>query len=145
MAYQEELTKHRHRLPLYDLDPITENAWVAPNATVVGEVLILKYSSIWYNAVVRGDLNKVHILDFVSIGENSVVMTSSSLPTGMPASCKIGSNTVVENNCTIISADIAEDCYIGAHSTILEGAKIERGAHIAPYTVVPPGRLIPAD
>jgi len=55
-------------LPLYDLHPRTENAWVAPNATIsnlnltlpsVGEVLIRRYSSIWYNTVIRGDINRV--------------------------------------------------------------------------------------
>ena len=67
LTYQEEITKHRMMLPLYDLHPRTENAWVAPNATIsnlendllVGEVLIRRYSSVWYNTVIRGDINRV--------------------------------------------------------------------------------------
>jgi carbonic anhydrase/acetyltransferase-like protein (isoleucine patch superfamily) len=56
-------------LPLYDLEPRSENAWIAPNATIgtvqpiitklVGEVIIKRYASVWYNAVVRGDINRV--------------------------------------------------------------------------------------
>ena len=84
--------------------PVTENAWVAPNATLVGEVLVRAFASVWYNAVIKGDLNRVQLAGFVSVGENSVIMTASSLPTGMPADCFIGRNTVIENNCTIISA-----------------------------------------
>ena len=71
VAYVEELSKHRFKLPLYNLYPKTENAWIAPNATVskqaiflklkflVGEVMLRRWSSVWYNAVIRGDINRV--------------------------------------------------------------------------------------
>lgn len=54
-----EETKHRTILALYDLQPKIEEAYIAPNATIVGEVKIQKFASIWYNAVVRGDINRV--------------------------------------------------------------------------------------
>ncbi len=70
IAYVDEASKHRMKLALYDIEPRVENCWVAPNATLsnpfflylfmsVGEVLIKRYSTVWYNAVIRGDINRV--------------------------------------------------------------------------------------
>ena len=56
--------------------------WIAPNATVVGEVLMKRFATVWHNAVIRGDINRVDIGPFVSIGENTVIHTAPSLPTG---------------------------------------------------------------
>ena len=59
LTMAEEESKHRAKLPLYDLVPKIENAWVAPNATVVGEVRIQRWATVWYNSVIRGDINRV--------------------------------------------------------------------------------------
>ena len=132
------------KLPLYDLAPRTENAWVAPNATLVGEVLLRRWSSIWYNTVIRGDINKVEIGNFSSVGDHCVIHTVSSLPTGMSAEVKIGNNVVIGPHCTLLSCHIEDDAHIGEKSIICEGARVEKGAMVAPGSVVPPGRLIPA-
>ena len=89
---QEEL-KHRIKLPLYDIEPKIENCWIAPNSVVVGEVYMRRWSSVWYNSVVRGDINKVEIQSFASVGDGTVIHTAASLPTGMPANVVIGKNT----------------------------------------------------
>jgi len=49
------------KLGLYDIEPRTENNWIAPNATVIGEVQLKRFASVWYNSVIRGDINKVEI------------------------------------------------------------------------------------
>ena len=90
-------------LPLYDIAPRTENNWVAPNATLIGEVDIRKFASVWYNAVVRGDINRVTIGPFSSVGERSVLATAPSLPTGMPARLTIGSNVTIGAGCSLYS------------------------------------------
>jgi hypothetical protein len=59
LTMANEETKHRTILPLYDLQPSIEECWIAPNATVVGEVRIQKFAAVWHNAVVRGDINRV--------------------------------------------------------------------------------------
>jgi len=84
------------------------------------------------------------IEDFVNVGEGTVIHTAASLPTGMIAEVRIGSNTTIEANCTLYSCHIDADCFIGSNSVILEGARLEAGCQIAPNSVVPPGRLIPA-
>ena len=144
LAIVNEESKHRHKLPLYDLHPKTENNWIAPNATVIGEVTLRRWVSVWYNAVIRGDINGVDINNFTSIGDNTVIHTAASLPTGMPAKVHIGRNCTIGAGCTIYSAHIEDDVVIGDKSVILEGARLESGCEIAPGSVVPPGRLIPA-
>jgi len=59
LTMADEESKHRAKLALYDLVPKLENCWVAPNATVVGEVRIQRFASVWYNSVIRGDINRV--------------------------------------------------------------------------------------
>ena len=99
----EDFSKHRMLLPLYDIAPKTENNWVAPSATVIGEVDLRRFASVWYNAVVRGDINRVTIGSFSSVGERSVLATAPSLPTGMPARLTIGSNTSIGAGCSLYS------------------------------------------
>ena len=124
----EENSKHRMKLPLYDLEPRTEANWIAPSATVIGEVLVRRFATIWYNAVVRGDINRVEINQFSSIGENSVLHTAPSLPTGQQATLSIGRNTTIGSNCTLYSCKIGNDVVLGDKCVVLEGAIIEDGA-----------------
>jgi hypothetical protein len=66
IAYLEPLSRHRNIMPLYDLSPaILADAYVAPNATIIGEVLVGSESTIWYGAVLRGDLNAIRFI-FIS-------------------------------------------------------------------------------
>ena len=91
----------------------------------------------------RGDINRVTIGHFSSIGDNTVVHTAAALPTGMSAAVEIGNNCSIGSGCTLYSCHIEEDVTIGDKCVVLEGARIEKGAQIAPGSVVPPGRLIP--
>lgn len=119
---------HRMKLQLFDLRPKTQLNWIAPNATVIGEVAVRRFASIWYNAVIRGDINRVDVEEFASIGENSVLHTAPSLPTGMIAKLRVGKNTIVGSDCTLYSCQIGNDVVIGNKSVVLEGSKIENGA-----------------
>ena len=110
---------------------------------LVGEVIVSKWASIWYNSVIRGDINRVTIGSFTSIGDNCVVHTAAALPTGMSAAVEIGNNCTISAGCTLYSCHIEDDVVIGEKSIVLEGSRIEKGAQLAAGSVVPPGRLIP--
>ena len=56
----------------------------------MGEVYISNYASIWYNVVLRGEINSVRIGHYSSVGDGTVIHTASSLPTGIPAACSVG-------------------------------------------------------
>lgn len=131
-------------MPLYDLWPIVGNGYIAPSATVVGEVLIAQKSVVQDGVVIRGDINSVRILEDTFIGENTVIHTAASIPSGAPASVDIGLHVFIGSNCTLYSCIVDDYANIGAGTVILEGARVERGAFIGNGSVVPPGRLIPA-
>jgi carbonic anhydrase/acetyltransferase-like protein (isoleucine patch superfamily) len=86
----------------------------------------------------------VSIGKYCSIGDNTVIHTAGSLPTGIPAVVKISDNVWIQSNCTLYSCDISDTVIIGHKSVILEGARLEHGCAIGPNSVVPPGRIIPA-
>ena len=79
------------------------------------------------------------------IGDNCVLHTAASLPTGLPAYLDIAGSSIVQSGCTLYSCSIGKGCFIGANSVILEGAKLEDGAVLLPNSVVPPGRVVPAN
>lgn len=144
LEYAEEHSKHSTILQMYELKPAFAFSYIAPSATIVGEVFMNKYASVWNNVVIRGEINSVHISSYSSIGDNTVIQTVASLPTGLDASVHIGTNVVIHSDCTLSSCFIGSRVVIGAKSVICEGARLEDGCMIAPGSVVPPGRLIPA-
>ena len=81
----------------------------------------------------------------IVIGDNCVLHTASSLPSGLNADLNIDTGVIVGSGCTLYSCTIEEGAFIGANTVILEGAKIESNAIILPNSVVPPGRVVPAN
>ena len=131
-------------MPLYDSVPHVKDAWVAPNASLIGDVMVSKWATIWYNVTIRAEMNAVRIGNFSSIGDGTSIYPCHSLPAGLAPSVNIGKNVTVEAGCSIHSCIIDDDVVIGANSVIGAGCRIERGAQILPDSIVPPGRLIPA-
>ena len=144
VAYQADLSRHRQVLPLYDSVPCTKDAWVAPNATLVGQVSLSKYSTVWYGVTIRAELNPVRIGHFTSIGDGSTIHTNHSLNAGIAASCNIGKNVSIGADCNIHSCIIDDDVVVGHNTIIQQGARLERGCQILPNSVVKAGALIPA-
>ena len=101
-------------------------------------------NSIGHGTVIRGDINAVYIHRAVLIGDNCVLHTASSLPSGLPAQLTIYEYSVISPGCTLYSCVIKDRVFVGSNSVILEGAIIESGAIILPNSVVPPGRIVPA-
>lgn len=142
--YYEKLLRHRNLVPLYDLWPEHQNSFIAPSATVVGEVELEANVTVWYNSVLRGDINKILIKNGSVVCENSVIITASTLPTGIKAEVFIGTNCYIGPRSTLYSCTLLDYVHIGAGSVICEGARLESNCVILPGSVVPPGRLIPA-
>ena len=103
ITYADELSRHKKLLPLYDLYPAIDNNYIAESATIVGETIVDSYSTVWNNVVIRGDINSVYIGIYTSIGDNTVIQTVASLPTGLEASVKIGDNVTINSDCTLSS------------------------------------------
>ena len=119
-------------------------AWVAPNASLIGDVMVSNYATIWYNCTLRAEYNPIRIGHFSSIGDACTMFTAHSLPQGIAASINIGKNVTIEHNVNLHSCIIDDDVVVGHNSVIMQGARLERGCQILPNSIVGPGRLIPA-
>ena len=93
IAYLELTSRHRNRMNIYDLVPrVFNQTFLAPNSTLIGEVVVGANSSVWYGASLRGDNAAVRVGNYTSIGDNSVLETTRGLSTGVPCSVNIGRN-----------------------------------------------------
>lgn len=85
---------------------------------------------------------QIRLLSNISIGNNCVLHTAATSPTGLGAELLMNGDTVVQNNCTLYSCTVERQVYIGHNSVIMEGAILQKGCIIAPNSVVPPGRVV---
>jgi carbonic anhydrase/acetyltransferase-like protein (isoleucine patch superfamily) len=125
-------------------------AWVAPNATVAGHVILEPGASVWFNAVLRGDNEPIRIGARSNVQDGSVLHTDPGFPLVIEADCTIG-HMVMLHGCKIgrgsligIGAIILNGAEIGEECLIGSGALIAEGKKIPPRSVVmgAPGRVI---
>ena len=126
---------------IYDLEKnvpeISTDSWVAPNAIIIGKVKLEKNSSIWFNAVLRGDIEKI------VIGENSNIQDGSVLHTDPGYPLTVGKGVTVGHMVMLHGCEISDDTLIGIGSTILNKAKIGKNCIIGANTLVTENKVIP--
>jgi carbonic anhydrase/acetyltransferase-like protein (isoleucine patch superfamily) len=116
---------------------IDESVFLAPGSVVTGDVIIGAGSSIWYNAVVRGDVNYVRIGKNTNIQDLAVVhVTHDTNPT------HIGSDVTIGHGATIHGCTLLDRCLVGIGAIVLDGAVIESDAMVAAGAVVTPGTRV---
>lgn len=126
-----------HNVPPYGAPEIHSTAWLAPGSVVVGQVTLGEGSSIWYNAVVRGDS------DSVSIGARSNVQDGVVIHTHRGHPAIIGNDVSIGHNAVVHGATIEDGCLIGMNATVLSGAVVGSGSLVAAGALVPQGAVIP--
>lgn len=130
-------------MALYELDgvcpktPQSDNFWVAENATVLGRVILEENSSVWYNAVLRGDN------DVIAIGENSNIQDGSVLHTDMGCPLTIGRDVTVGHMVMLHGCTIGDETLIGIGATVLNRAVIGKNCIIGAHALIPEGKVIP--
>ena len=112
-------------------------AWVAPNATLVGQVALGAESSVFYGAVLRGDTDAIVLGARSNLQDNVVVHCDTGKPTTIGSGVSVGHGAVV-HGCTI-----EDDCLIGMHATVMNGAVIGAGSLVAGGAVVLEGTIVP--
>ena len=117
---------------------IAEHCFIAENATIIGDVTIGEHSSIWYNAVLRGDGDKIIIGHHTNIQDLCMVHVTSGY-----AATTIGNYVTVGHSAVIHGCTIEDRCLIGMGSVILDGAVIGAESIIAAGAVVAPGMKVP--
>lgn len=125
----------------FDYSPSSESihpsALVVPNATVVGQVSVGEQSSVWYQAVLRGDCEAISIGPRTNIQDGVVIHADPGLP------CRLGEQVTVGHGAIVHGAEVESNSMIGIRAVILNGARIGSGCLIAAGSVIPEGMVIP--
>jgi carbonic anhydrase/acetyltransferase-like protein (isoleucine patch superfamily) len=128
---------------IYSLDgispqlPLDGDWWVAPDANVIGNVVLESGASVWFGATLRGDNDVIRVGAGSNIQENSVLHTDMGYPLTIGPNCTIGHRAML-HGCTI-----GEGTLIGMGATILNGATIGRGCLIGACALITEGKQIP--
>ena len=121
-------------------DPlIGSNCWIAENATVIGEVVLGDECSIWYNAVLRGDVGKIEIGSHSNIQDGAIVHTTTGKST-----VRLGNYVTVGHRAIVHGCSSDDYVLIGMGSIVLDNAHIGKGAIVAAGAVVKENTQIPA-
>lgn len=121
---------------------IAENVFIAPNATVIGDVVIEEGASVWFGAVVRGDAGRIQIGAGTSVQDNAVLHVNGRFDT------IIGRNVVIGHAAVLEGCHIGDGVLVGMNATVLEGSKvgaqsaIAAGAVVREHMDVPSGVLV---
>ncbi|MEQ8474148.1 MAG: gamma carbonic anhydrase family protein [Marinoscillum sp.] len=117
-----------------------EDCWFAENATIVGEVTLGKECTVWFNAVVRGDVNYIKVGDRTNIQDNATIHgTFEKAPTTIGSDVSIGHNAIV-HGCTL-----DDQVLIGMGAMVMDGAVVQTGAIVAAGAVVLEGTIVEAN
>ena len=126
---------------IYDFEKnvpeVHPEAWVAANATLIGKIKLEKNSSIWFNAVLRGDI------ELITIGENSNIQDGSVLHTDPGFKLNIGKRVTVGHMVMLHGCQIGDDTLIGIGSIILNNAKIGKNCIIGAKALITENKEIP--
>lgn len=124
------ILKYKEKYP-----QIANDTFIAPTATIVGDVTVESGASIWYGAVVRGDLAPI------VIGANTNIQDNSTIHTDIDKPAIIGQHVTVGHNVIVHGCTIEERCLIGMNAVVLSGAVIKTGSIIAAGALIKEGQV----
>lgn len=128
-------------MPLYSFEgrepTVHPTAFIAPTATLVGDVTVEEDASVWYGAIIRADFSPVIIRRGANVQEGAVVHGPPGEPT------EIGEGATVAHNCVVHGAVLGAECLIANGAIVLDGAKVGAGSLVAAGAVVPANAEIP--
>ena len=117
---------------------IDPTAWIAPNATLIGRVRVLAHASVFYGAVLRGDLADIVLGEGSNLQDNSTIHVDAGIPVTIGAGVGIGHGAIIHGT------TIEDGCLIGMGATLLNRSIIRTGAFVAAGALVLEGQEIPA-
>jgi carbonic anhydrase/acetyltransferase-like protein (isoleucine patch superfamily) len=132
----------RRRRVIYSLKgvaPVIDEkvGFIAPSADIIGEAYIAEGVSVWFNAVIRADLDSVTIGKDTNIQDCAVVHTDQGIPT------KIGAGVTVGHSAILHGSTVGNNCLIGMGAILLNGAEIGDECIVAAGSLVPQGMIVP--
>ncbi|KAL0491166.1 gamma carbonic anhydrase-like [Acrasis kona] len=142
------LGSHRKLVWFNYLDPkenMSKGAWVAPSATIIGNVHLAENSNVWYNTTIRGDLNSISVGEYTTIQDNSsVTCEDKPSPSGNKSQVKIGSFCAIGSNTHLHACTLGDNVVVGSNVVVLEGCVLENNCMIASGAVLAAGTRVPA-
>lgn len=128
-------------MPVYDLGDqkprLADGVFIAPDANVIGDVILEEGSSIWFSSTLRGDI------ETISIGRNSNIQDGSVMHTDAKNPCVVHDNVTVGHMVMLHGCDIGDNSLIGIGSVILNGAKIGKNSIVGANSLVTEGKEFP--
>lgn len=126
-------------LPYKGIMPqISADAFIAPGAVIIGDVVIGAHTNVWFGCVIRGDVNTIRIGERTNIQDGTIVhVTRKTGPT------TIGSGITIGHQAVIHACTLEDDCFIGMSATIMDGVVVKSGGMIAAGALVTPGKTVP--
>lgn len=125
-------------LPYRGVTPqIAAGAFIAPGASVIGDVVVGADTSIWFGCVIRGDVNIIRIGERTNIQDGTIVHVSRE-----KFGTYIGSDITIGHMALIHACTLEDTCFIGMRATIMDGCVIEAGAMVAAGALVTPGKRV---
>jgi carbonic anhydrase/acetyltransferase-like protein (isoleucine patch superfamily) len=132
---------HDWRVPLFSFEGhepvVSPTAWIAPTATLIGEVHVEDEASVWYGAVIRADFGPIVIRRGANVQDGSVLHGGGEL------AAEVGEGATVGHLCVVHTVRIGKEALIGNGATVLDGAEIGSRALVAAGATVPPGMRVP--
>ncbi|MCV6824357.1 MULTISPECIES: gamma carbonic anhydrase family protein [Halocynthiibacter] len=116
---------------------VYKNGWVAPDANVIGDIVIAEDASVWFGSTLRGDNEQIAIGAGSNVQENCVLHTDMGFPLTVGAGCTIG-HKVMLHGC-----EIGENTLVGMGAIVLNGAKIGKNCLIGAGALITEGKVIP--
>ncbi len=128
-------------MPVYALDgvvpTVSQTCWIAPDANVIGNIVLEDDTSVWFGCTLRGDNEEIRIGAGTNVQENTVMHTDPGYPLEIGAGCTIGHKAML-HGCII-----GENSLIGIGAIVLNGAKIGRNCLIGAGALITEGKEIP--
>jgi carbonic anhydrase/acetyltransferase-like protein (isoleucine patch superfamily) len=128
-------------MPLFEFEgrgpQVSPTAWIAPTATLVGDVRVEAEASIWYGAVLRADFGPILVRRGANVQDGSVLHGGDDPVT------EVGEGATIGHLCVVHGAVIGEEALVGNGATVLDGVVVGRRALVAAGCTVPPGMVIP--
>lgn len=116
---------------------IDPQAFVAKNATVIGDVHVGPEASLWYGVVARGDVEAIRVGARSNIQDNSVLHADKGFP------CQIGEGVTVGHRCTVHGATLGDHVLVGMGATVMNGAEIGAESLVGAGALIPEGKKFP--
>ncbi len=120
-----------------DAPEVAQDVFIAPGAHVLGRVRLARGSSVWYNAVLRGDVDSIEIGEQSNIQDGCVIHVDAGFP------CRVGKRVTIGHNAILHGCTVEDGAMVGMGATLLNGSRVGRGAIVAAGALVPEGAEIP--